>query len=126
MSPIATQTLSDSDVSTGPHKPSTPAAKPRVYSLEPLHSRALALAREKFDLVLPNEPGFEEWRTEAEGLMARNAEVSASDTRILKDNKLRYISKQGVGVDNFDLEELKKCDIPLMNTPGVNVSRHRT
>lgn len=119
MSPIATQTLVDT--STGVHKQALPR-KPRVYSLEPLHSRALALAREKFDLVLPNEPGFEAWRTEAEGLMARNAEVSASDTRVLKSNKLRYISKQGVGVDNFDLDELKKCDIPLMNTPGVNVS----
>ena len=119
MLPIATQTLVNA--STGVHKQALPR-KPRVYSLEPLHSRALALAREKFDLVLPNEPGFEGWRTEAEGLMARNAEVSASDTRVLKSNKLRYISKQGVGVDNFDLDELKKCDIPLMNTPGVNVS----
>jgi len=98
--------------------------KPRVYSLEPLHSKGLALAREKFELVLPTDAEFENWRTQAEGLLARNAEVTASDTRELKDNKLRYIAKQGVGVDNFDLDELKRCEIPLMNTPGVNVSHN--
>jgi hypothetical protein len=92
--------------------------KPRVFSLEPLHSRALALAREKFD----NEPDFDQWPYQAEGLMARNAEVSPAQTKVLKENKLVYISKQGVGVDNFDLDELRNCGIPLMNTPGVNVS----
>jgi hypothetical protein len=54
--------------------------------------------------------------------MARNAEVSPAQTKVLKENKLVYISKQGVGVDNFDLDELRNCGIPLMNTPGVNVS----
>lgn len=92
-----------------------------MFTLEPLHSRALELAREKFDLVLPDDPAFETWRTEAEGLMARNAEVTAEDIKVLSANKLRYISKQGVGVDNFDVDELKKYNLPLMNTPGVNV-----
>jgi D-3-phosphoglycerate dehydrogenase len=90
--------------------------------LEPLHSRALKLAREKFDLVLPDDPDFARWPTEAEGLMARNAIVSADNIRVLQANKLKYISKQGVGVDNFDVDELKKYNLPLMNTPGVNVS----
>jgi lactate dehydrogenase-like 2-hydroxyacid dehydrogenase len=98
------------------------ARKPKVFSLEPLHSRALALAREKFDLVLPDEPGFAPWPYQAEGLMARNAIVSPAHTKVLKENKIVYISKQGVGVDNFDLDELRNCGIPLMNTPGVNVS----
>lgn len=93
-----------------------------MFSLEPLHSRALALAREKFDLVLPDEPGFDQWQYQAEGLLARNAIVSPTQTKVLKENKLVYIAKQGVGVDNFDLDELRKCEIPLMNTPGVNVS----
>lgn len=113
MSPIAT---TDVSLTAKPRKP-------RVFSLEPLHSRALTLAREKFELVLPTDPGFAEWRVRAEGLLARNAEVTAEDTRTLKENKLRYIAKQGVGVDNFDLDELKRCGIPLMNTPGVNVSQ---
>jgi lactate dehydrogenase-like 2-hydroxyacid dehydrogenase len=120
MSPIAIDFARDASVVA--LKPVIPR-KPRVFSLEPLHSRALTLAREKFELVLPTDQGFEAWRSEAEGLLARNAEVTASDTRVLKDNKLRYIAKQGVGVDNFDLDELTKCGIPLMNTPGVNVSR---
>lgn len=118
MSPIAIDSARDASVTAA--KPVLPR-KPRVFSLEPLHSQALALALEKFELVLPTESGFADWRVEAEGLLARNAEVTASDTRELKDNKLRYIAKQGVGVDNFDLDELTKCGIPLMNTPGVNV-----
>lgn len=119
MSPIAIDLPDYSSTTTGK---SAAIRKPRVYSLEPLHSRALSLAREKFELVLPSESGFEAWRTQAEGLLARNAEVTASDTRELKKNNLRYIAKQGVGVDNFDLEELQRCEIPLMNTPGVNVN----
>jgi lactate dehydrogenase-like 2-hydroxyacid dehydrogenase len=119
MSPTA---VTETDASETTMLKSQSTRKPRVYSLEPLHSRGLALAREKFELVLPTDADFKDWRTQAEGLLARNAEVSASDTRELKDNKLRYIAKQGVGVDNFDLDELKRCEIPLMNTPGVNVS----
>ena len=71
------------------------ASKPRVFSLEPLHSEALALARERFDLVLPGEHGFERWRQEAEGLMARNAVVTREDVEVLAKCHLRYISKQG-------------------------------
>ena len=96
--------------------------KPRVFTLEPLHSEALALAREHFDLVIPGDNDFDNWREEAEGLMARNAVVSPADVAVLARNKLKYISKQGVGVDNFDLDALKEHGIPLMNTPGVNVS----
>jgi phosphoglycerate dehydrogenase-like enzyme len=99
------------------------ARRPKVFTLEPLHSRALALAREKFDLVLPTDAEFDAWPTQAEGLLARNAVVSPENTKILKENKIRFISKQGVGVDNFDLDALKECGIPLMNTPGVNASQ---
>jgi phosphoglycerate dehydrogenase-like enzyme len=97
-------------------------SKPKVYTLEPLHSEALALAQQHFDLVLPDDADFSSWRENAEGLMARNAEVTPEDVAVLKENKIRYISKQGVGVDNFDLPSLKAAGIPLMNTPGINVS----
>lgn len=78
--------------------------KPRVFSLEPLHSSALKLARLQFDLVLPGEDGFENWRQEAEGLMARNAVVSPEDVAVLAENKLRYISKQGEARSSVYLE----------------------
>ncbi|RXK38682.1 hypothetical protein M231_03992 [Tremella mesenterica] len=97
-------------------------AKPRVYTLEPLHSQALELAREKFDMVLPDDEGFHEWREKAEGLLARNAMVTPEDVEVLKAHKIRYIAKQGVGVDNFDLPSLKAAEIPLMNTPGINAT----
>lgn len=128
--------------------PGTPGAmvnanfsKPTVFSLEPLHSQARALAEEKFDLVLPDNPRFTRWRTDADGLMARNAVVTPEDVAVLAVNRLKYISKQGepmertrgqrrtvadataatgVGVDNFDLPSLQEHGIPLMNTPGIN------
>lgn len=45
--------------------------RPRVYSLEPLHSKGLALAREKFELVLPTDAEFVNWRTQAEQMRQR-------------------------------------------------------
>lgn len=54
--------------------------------------------------------------------MARNATVAAADIEVLAKNKLKFIAKQGVGVDNFDLDALRAHRLPLMNTPGVNVS----
>lgn len=35
-------------------------------------------------------------------------------------NKLRVISKYGVGIDNIDLEEAKRRNIVVTNTPGAN------
>ena len=72
-----------------------PTGKPTVFSLEPLHSQARALAEEKFDLVLPDNPRFSRWRTDAEGLMARNAVVTPEDVKELAQHRLKYISKQG-------------------------------
>lgn len=92
----------------------------RVYALEALTSEALALAVEHFDLVKHSDPGFDAWREQAEGLLVRNAYVTPEDVEIMSRHKLKYIAKQGVGVDNFDLDSLKKHGIPLMNTPGVN------
>ncbi len=42
-------------------------------------------------------------------------------SEVLKNaNKLKVISKYGVGVDNIDLEESKRRNIVVTNTPGVN------
>jgi len=43
------------------------------------------------------------------------------DKEVLKEaNKLKIISKFGVGVDNIDISEAKKRNIAVANTPGAN------
>ncbi|KIR55945.1 D-3-phosphoglycerate dehydrogenase [Cryptococcus gattii Ru294] len=98
-------------------------AKPRVFALDPLHSEALTFAEKHFDLVLPGDEGADQWREEAQGLLVRGSYVTAEDLeRAASTNggKLKYISKQGTGVDKIDTVNARKLGIPVMNTPGVN------
>lgn len=95
--------------------------RPRVFALNPLRSKALKLAKARFDLVQPSDPDFKLWREEAEGLLVVGAYVTAEDLELAAPaNKLRFISKQGTGVDKIDIETAKRLNIPVMNTPGVN------
>jgi lactate dehydrogenase-like 2-hydroxyacid dehydrogenase len=96
--------------------------KPRVFTREALHSEGLALAKKHFDLVLHDDPEQSKWLEEAEGVLLRNSVMSEDDVKTLAGNKLKYVSKQGTGVDNIAADALKAHGIPLMNTPGVNVS----
>lgn len=101
-------------------------AKPRVFALDPLHSEALTFAEKHFDLVLPCDEGADQWREEAQGLLVRGSYVTAEDLEraaSTKGGKLKYISKQGTGVDKIDTVNARKLGIPVMNTPGVNVSK---
>lgn len=96
-------------------------ARPKVFALNPLRSKALKLANSRFDLVLPGDPGHDAWRKEADGLLVVGAHVTGDDLEASGSAaKLRFISKQGTGVDKIDVETAKKLHIPVMNTPGVN------
>ncbi|WVO22366.1 uncharacterized protein IAS62_003696 [Cryptococcus decagattii] len=98
-------------------------AKPRVFALDPLHSEALTFAEKHFDLVLPGDEGADQWREEAQGLLVRGSYVTAEDLEraaSTKGGKLKYVSKQGTGVDKIDTVNARKLGIPVMNTPGVN------
>ena len=95
--------------------------KPRVYSLNPLRSKALKLAKASFDLVLPSDKDADAWRQDADGLLVVGAHVTEQDLdQASQTGRLRYISKQGAGVDKIHLPTAKKHGIAVMNTPGVN------
>jgi lactate dehydrogenase-like 2-hydroxyacid dehydrogenase len=92
-----------------------------VYSLYKLDDQVRAHAEAHFDLVSPGDAGWEQWRTEAEGVMLRGETIDAEDVRQI-GSKLRFVSKHGVGMDKVDVKGLRARGVTLMNTPGVNVS----
>ena len=95
--------------------------RPKVYSLNPLRSKALKLAKSSFDLVLPSDNEAGDWRQEADGLLVVGAQVSQEDLEHSSQvGRLRYISKQGAGVDKIHVPTAKTHGVTVMNTPGVN------
>jgi phosphoglycerate dehydrogenase-like enzyme len=95
--------------------------RPKVYSLNPLRSKALKLAKNSFDLVLPSDQDAGDWRQEADGLLVVGAPVSQEDLEQSSQTaRLRYISKQGAGVDKIHVPTAKNHGVTVMNTPGVN------
>ncbi|WWC58494.1 uncharacterized protein I303_101037 [Kwoniella dejecticola CBS 10117] len=98
------------------------STKPIVVALNPLHPQALALASERFDLILPGSDRFDTWREHAQGVLTIAARVTEEDVETAKQyGKLRYVAKQGTGVDMLDLPALREAGIVVMNTPGINV-----
>ncbi|WVQ62056.1 uncharacterized protein L199_000190 [Kwoniella botswanensis] len=96
--------------------------KPVVVALNPLHPQALALATEHFDLILPSSERFKDWRRHAQGLLTISGSVNKEDVDVVREHgKLKYVAKQGTGVDMLDLRALKDAGIVVMNTPGINV-----
>jgi D-3-phosphoglycerate dehydrogenase len=95
--------------------------RPKVYSLNPLRSKALKLAKASFDLVLPSDLNAGDWRQDADGLLVIGAQVTEDDLeRAGETGRLTHISKQGAGVDKIHVSTAKKHGISVMNTPGVN------
>ncbi|WVW82443.1 hypothetical protein I302_104453 [Kwoniella bestiolae CBS 10118] len=101
----------------------TSSSKPIVVALNTLHSQALALASDHFDLILPSSERFNDWRQIAQGALTISANVTKEDVDVVnKHGMLKYIAKQGTGVDMLDLKALKDAGIVVMNTPGINVT----
>nr|XP_019014848.1 uncharacterized protein I206_00935 [Kwoniella pini CBS 10737]OCF53629.1 hypothetical protein I206_00935 [Kwoniella pini CBS 10737] len=97
------------------------STKPIVVALNPLHPQALALASEHFDLILPDSDRFEAWREQAQGMLTISAKVTREDVEeSTQYGQLKYVAKQGTGVDMLDLAALREAGIVVMNTPGIN------
>jgi D-3-phosphoglycerate dehydrogenase len=94
---------------------------PTVYVLDPYHPDAIALLKSTPNIhhVLPDDPARSSWHQHATALMVR------SETKIRADDfqhaeKLKVIVKQGVGVDNIDLEAARRHQVTVCNTPALN------
>ncbi|KAJ5605692.1 d-3-phosphoglycerate dehydrogenase protein [Penicillium lagena] len=96
-------------------------AKPTVYVLDPYHEDAIACLKSTswIELILPNDPRKADWHNHADGIILRSeTQLQADDFRRAK--KLRVVVKQGVGVDNIDLNAAKEAGIAVHNTPALN------
>ena len=95
--------------------------KPTVYVLDPYHPDAIALIQNTptVTAITPPDPRRNDWHAEANALMIRSERnITAAD--LAKAPNLRVIVKQGVGVNNIDLEAAKKYGVIVCNTPALN------
>jgi D-3-phosphoglycerate dehydrogenase len=90
----------------------------KIYVLDAFHLSGVELAEKQAEVIRWDDPRAKNWHEDADGLMVRGKKVTAED--MARAKKLRVISKQGVGLDNIDLEAAKAHGIAVCRTPGVN------
>ncbi|KUJ07652.1 putative D-3-phosphoglycerate dehydrogenase [Mollisia scopiformis] len=92
-----------------------------VYVLDPYHPDAIKLLQSDPNIktILPTDPAQTCWHAHADGIILRSETVlSAKDFSQAK--KLKVVVKQGVGVDNIDLDAARKHGVAVHNTPALN------
>lgn len=96
-------------------------AKDTVFVLDPYYQDALDKLAEspKVDYIYRDDPRACNWREEASAIMIRS-ETRVTEADLAQAKKLKVVVKQGVGVDNIDLEGAKKHGIVVCNTPALN------
>lgn len=96
-------------------------AKPKIFMLNPYHPDAADLLTQSKDIesILPGAEGSDRWHDEADGILIRSeTRITSQDFALAK--KLKVIVKQGVGIDNVDLEAAKAHGVAVCNTPAMN------
>jgi D-3-phosphoglycerate dehydrogenase len=92
-----------------------------VYVVGDYHEAALDRLRATSTVqpVFNNDPAKEEWPQKAVGLLIR-WDTFLGEAEFSKATNLKVVVKQGVGVDNIDLEAAKRHGVQVYNTPAVN------
>ena len=90
----------------------------KIYVLDAFYPDGVDYVAQHAEVIRWDDPQAQNWHEDADGLMVRVKPISASD--IARAKKLRAISKQGVGIDNIDLDAAKARGITVCRTPGVN------
>lgn len=95
----------------------------KILVVQPIHPRGMAILREGGEVVVPDDPSdgaIIRAGKDAEALVVRLTKVSRSLIEALP--ALRVIGRNGVGVDNVDLEAASARGIAVVNTPGSNAN----
>ena len=90
----------------------------KIYVLDSFYPDGIEYAAQRAEVIRWDDPRAANWHEDADGLMVRGKKITAED--MARAKKLRVISKQGVGIDNIDLEAAKARGIAVCRTPGVN------
>lgn len=94
-------------------------SKPKVFFVNPYHPDAIELAKNSpdVDTVVLSRP--DRWHEDATGILLRSeTRITAQDFAMAKN--LKVIVKQGVGVDNIDIQGAKDAGVMVCNTPAMN------
>lgn len=96
--------------------------KPTVYVVDPYHDAAIAKLKEQpsIDLILPDDPRREAFLDNATAVLVRSETTIDAESIRRAHSGLKYIIKQGVGVDNIDIVAAGEKGIKVFNTPGLN------
>lgn len=93
----------------------------RILLTEPIQQSGMELLRERADVVLAEDASPQALRAlirNADGLIARNTEVSAETLNMAKN--LKVIASHGAGTDHIDVDAATRAGIYVVNTPGAN------
>ena len=93
-----------------------------VYIIGNYHADAITRLQSasNVEAVLYTDPTNNEWPGKAVGLLIRSRDIYLGETDFAKASRLKVVVKQGIGVDNIDLEAAKRHGVQVYNTPGVN------
>jgi len=93
-------------------------SKPTVYVLDAFNPEAIAHAKTLFNVILPEDLSFANWRKKASAILIRGSYITAEDIESCPN--LVAIGKHGVGIDKIDQEACSERGIKILNTPGAN------
>ncbi|KAF2103188.1 putative D-3-phosphoglycerate dehydrogenase [Rhizodiscina lignyota] len=96
-------------------------SKPKVYMVDPYYQDAIDLlqSNSSVESIIYTDPRKSNWQEDADALLIRS-ETRLGEAEFSKAKKLKAVVKQGVGIDNVNLEDAKKYGIAVANTPGLN------
>ena len=103
---------------TSGHTPCSSKPKPTVYIIDPFHPKAIEHAKTLFNVILPTDPAFADWRQNATAILMRGSYLRVED--IAACPNLRAIGKHGVGTDRIDADACAARGIRILNAPGAN------
>ena len=90
----------------------------KIFVLDEMHPAGIEWMSERAEVIRWDDPRCSHWHDQAEGLMIRTARVTAQD--FARAQKLRVVSKQGVGINSIDVQAASSHGITVCNTPGIN------